>query len=244
MKVTYLAHSGFLAELDTAYLLFDYFEGKIPTLNQQKKLFVFASHRHKDHMNPEIFRLKEQYPRTEYILSYDIRLNDFRFRKWNIRKEWKPDIHSVLAAQTYEFAYAGSSPDTENILKVSTLKSTDAGVAFLAECGGKTLYHAGDLNWWVWPGDSKQDYQNMTARFQREADSLTGKRIDIAFLPLDSRQEEYFSLGFDYILQKVRPDIVFPMHMWEDYKVIGRYENKTGSKIMHISHRGQEFLLD
>lgn len=84
----------------------------------------------------------------------------------------------------------------------------------------------------------------MTARFQKETDSLIGKRIDIAFLPLDPRQEEYYCLGFDYVLQKVTPDTVFPMHMWDDYDIIGRYKNNTRSRIMKIEYRGQEFNLE
>mgnify|MGYP000382206809 FL=1 len=38
-------------------------------------------------------------------------------------------------------------------VRIQTLKSTDAGVAFLVECEGRTIYHAGDLNWWHWEGE-------------------------------------------------------------------------------------------
>ena len=31
MKVTYIHHSSFLAELENSYLLFDYYQGAIPT---------------------------------------------------------------------------------------------------------------------------------------------------------------------------------------------------------------------
>ncbi len=250
MIITYLAHSGFLAESNTAYLLFDYFEGTIPVLNTNKPLFVFVSHRHKDHMNPEIFELKEKYPLTEYFLSYDIRIRDSHNKKWKIKESYKNSVHSVAAGQKYEYPYSYTGEnhlnisDVDYMLKVSALKSTDAGVAFLVECDGRMIYHAGDLNWWVWPGDSKQEYNNMTARFKKEIDSLIGKRIDIAFLPLDPRQEEYYCLGFDYVLQKVKPDIVFPMHMWDEYDIIGRYKNNIKSRIMKIEYRGQVFNVD
>lgn len=49
MKITYIHHSSFMAELDHAVLLFDYFEGNIPETDREKPLFVFASHRHGDH---------------------------------------------------------------------------------------------------------------------------------------------------------------------------------------------------
>ena len=43
MKITYIHHSSFMAELDHAVLLFDYFEGNIPETDREKPLFVFAS---------------------------------------------------------------------------------------------------------------------------------------------------------------------------------------------------------
>ena len=55
MIITYLGHSGFLVETETAYFLFDYIRGTLPEFSEKKKLYVFASHAHKDHWNPEIF---------------------------------------------------------------------------------------------------------------------------------------------------------------------------------------------
>ena len=57
MKVTYIGHSGFLAEFSHCYCLFDYYEGNIPVLDKGKPLFIFVSHRHQDHFNPGIFCL-------------------------------------------------------------------------------------------------------------------------------------------------------------------------------------------
>ena len=60
MKVTYTHHSSFMAELEHAALLFDYFEGEIPAVEGDKPLFVFASHRHGDHFSRAIFDLADQ----------------------------------------------------------------------------------------------------------------------------------------------------------------------------------------
>ena len=60
MKITYIAHSGFLAELEDTLLLFDYYQGDLPELPDGKMLCVFASHRHPDHFNPEVFHLAEE----------------------------------------------------------------------------------------------------------------------------------------------------------------------------------------
>ena len=72
MKITYIRHSGFLAELDGLYLLFDYIKGPLPELSKDKDLLVFVSHRHEDHFSPAIWDLADCYPRIRYILSDDI----------------------------------------------------------------------------------------------------------------------------------------------------------------------------
>ena len=55
MKITYIHHSAFLVETESAYLLFDYFQGKLPEFSEEKPLYVFASHRHPDHFSKVIF---------------------------------------------------------------------------------------------------------------------------------------------------------------------------------------------
>ncbi len=70
MKITYIHHSSFMAELDHAVLLFDYFEGNIPEADREKPLF--ASHRHGDHFSRSIFDLEESRGNVTYVLSDDI----------------------------------------------------------------------------------------------------------------------------------------------------------------------------
>ena len=72
MKITYLAHSGFLAETEEETFLFDYYKGDLPRMNPQKKLLVFASHAHYDHYNPQIFELRKDVTTVRFILSSDI----------------------------------------------------------------------------------------------------------------------------------------------------------------------------
>ena len=54
IKVTYLDHSGFLVELEDAYFLFDYYKGRLPQIDLEKKMFVFVSHVHHDHYRKDI----------------------------------------------------------------------------------------------------------------------------------------------------------------------------------------------
>ena len=55
MKITYIHHSSFLAELKETALLFDYFQGNL-SLPEGKPAVVFASHRHGEFLILQIFQ--------------------------------------------------------------------------------------------------------------------------------------------------------------------------------------------
>ena len=64
MKITYIHHSCFLAETESACLLFDYFEGELPPIPENKPLYILASHNHHDHFSEAVFSFDHrlQYP--------------------------------------------------------------------------------------------------------------------------------------------------------------------------------------
>ena len=72
MKVTYLYHSGFAIEDEQALYVFDYYKGELPVIAKEKQMYVFVSHRHKDHYNSEIFDWEKEHPNILYILSDDV----------------------------------------------------------------------------------------------------------------------------------------------------------------------------
>ena len=85
------------------------------------------------------------------------------------------------------------------------------------------LYHAGDLNDWCWEEETEEYNHNMTARFSREIDRIAGRKADVAFLPLDVRQEEDYDKGMLYFLEKVETRCAYPMHYWEHPEVIEKF---------------------
>ncbi|MFR5601247.1 MAG: MBL fold metallo-hydrolase [Lachnospiraceae bacterium] len=234
MKVTYLHHSGFLAETEHAYLLFDYIQGELPTFRQDKSLWVFVSHRHGDHFLPDIFRLGETHQETIFILSDDIWQN-------RVPEQWYSRTEFIDPGQELSLPGAGA-------VKIRALKSTDEGVAFLVTCDEKTFYHAGDLNNWMWPGEPKDWNHNMCKNYRDEIEKMQGEHVDVAFVPLDCRQEEYFYLGMDDFMRTVGAKVVFPMHFWDDFSLISRMKQMECAesyqeRIMEIERDGQEFLL-
>ena len=210
MTIDYLGHSGFLVETDRALLLFDYFRGDLSLLDakpQDKPLFVFVSHAHSDHFNPKIFSLQRGKRSVKYILSFDL--------KGNLAVRKRADVLYTDADTAYEVAQLGS---------VETLRSTDEGVAFLVTTPDGTLFHAGDLNWWDWPGEDPEWLAEQKTVFQREIGKLAGRRIDAAFVVLDDRLEENFAEGMTWFLSVCRPSWALPMHFRKDGDAVARFK--------------------
>lgn len=244
INITYINHSGFLLEWDNCYFLFDYYNGQIPSLDNDKMLVVFVSHGHGDHFNPEIFKLYTEHPKTTYLISSDIKLNDESNLKYGITEKISSLIKDIKPNMEYEIFDEGN-----NRIHIETLKSTDSGVAFLISYNDKTIYHAGDLNLWMWMGETKQYNNDMKARFYKEISKLENKNIDIAFAPLDPRQEEWYGLGMDLLLKSSNVKYVFPMHFWEKPEIIQKYINEidvdnTSTTIMDIKQEGQKWSID
>ena len=225
-RVTYLYHSGFMVETKNTCLVFDYYTdgGKFNNIDinrfKDKNVFVFVSHFHQDHYDKEIFKWKDM--NVRYVLSKDCK--------------YDKNIENVTVV----------SPNKGYIidgLAVETLKSTDEGVAFIVHADGLTIYHAGDLNWWHWNGESDA-FNNMIKKQYK----IKGVNVDIGFVPVDTRLEDKYILAIDYLMRDVEIKHIFPMHFWNDYKIYDYLaeDERTEDyrdKIMKIDKPGQEFEL-
>lgn len=210
MKIEYLGHSGFFVECESSLLLFDYYRGDLSFISEkpeEKPLFVFVSHAHGDHFNPRIFDITDIHPKTKYMLSFDIKGSSA------VPKDM--DINYLAADKRYEEKELG---------EILTLASTDEGVAFLIKTKDKTLFHAGDLNWWDWPGEDVEWLREQETVFKREIKKLKGERIDAAFAVLDDRLEGNYWKGMALILSELCPRYVLPMHFWNDDGIIERFK--------------------
>lgn len=234
MTVTFLYHSAFLVELETCSLLFDWYQGPVPEIDRTKPLYVFASHHHGDHYSPEIFRTFGM-ENTWYVLGSCITLSAKRKAALGVDED-------------HFFRLGGGRTLDLNGLHITTLTSTDAGVAFLIEVEGKTIYHAGDLHWWHWEGEPGTWNRDMERDFKRETEKLKGRTIDLAFLVLDPRQEEDYWLGFDWTMRTADIRLAFPMHSWEDFDIVKRLKQADCSepyrdRIGEIYYNGQSFQI-
>ena len=225
MKVIFVHHSCFVVEMEDVVLIFDYFEGNrvtgytftgvLPVFDKDKSIYFFASHKHQDHFDMNILKLAEDYEDIHFILSKDTKMSPNFMKKHGIPERAKKCIEYVIPDKKYEIGK----------VKVKTLRSTDAGVAFLVKTCGKTIYHAGDLHNW------KMEH--------------VGELINV----LDPRLGVYTDLGLAYFMKNVEADYVFPMHMWQDYSAIEKYKQKCDNhlytdRIMDIEKENQVFDMD
>jgi L-ascorbate metabolism protein UlaG (beta-lactamase superfamily) len=236
MDITHIKHSTFLIETKDKILLFDYYDGNIPETGRDKKVYVFASHGHQDHFSMKVFDLFKNNMYVKYILSYDIR-RSYRKTIESAYPDKAGDITYVIADQKF----------TLDDITVETLGSTDKGVAYIITADGKTLYHSGDLHLWIWEGEPDKYNRDMEAHFKREMKKIQGRKIDIAFYPVDPRQNEIFDRGIRYFLDNTETSKVFPMHFLDDYSIIGKLVEKDTMKeykerIIFMEHDGQKFF--
>ena len=230
-KVWYLYHSGFAVQTENHFLIFDYWRDKPkgggldsgvidPAAIEGLDVVVFASHRHSDHYNRGILHWKNDIPKIRFVFSDDIR---------------KPgDAFVIGPGSTLK------QPD----LCVQTLKSNDEGVAFVVDVDDMCLFHAGDLNWWHWEGEPDSYNDGMAATYKSQIDSLIGRKIDLAFIPVDPRLEEQYSLAIDYLMRTVDVRYVVPMHFGDDPSIVKRlledpisYDYRN--HILSFTHRGE-----
>jgi len=229
MNITYIHHSAFLAETESACLLFDYFEGELPRIPENKPLYVLTSHNHHDHFSEVIFSL--DHPNVTYLLSWDIPAEC-------VPETEKKHTHFLQPHESW----------TDGLLSLETFRSTDEGVAFWCSVDGKQIYHAGDLNHWYWEGEDERWNRDMTDSYRAEIARMAGRKADVAFLPVDPRLEDWFYLGADDYLQKVDAHLIFPMHFWGDFSVCQKLMDHPCSesyrdRIVTISEKGQNFSL-
>lgn len=235
MQVTFLAHSGFLVELDPVALLFDWWQGELPAL-PEKPLLVFASHRHEDHFHPEIFTLDDGQRDVQFFLGSDIRLTERNLEAWHISPETAAKCRRMGKNETL----------TLPGLTVETLPSTDEGVAFLVTADGQTIFHAGDLHWWHWEGEDRAWNRNMEVNFKRYTEPLRDRRIDLAMLPIDPRQGEAGFWGAVYYLELADIRCCLPMHQWEDFEFTEKFLSQYPqfrSRTLPVIRNGQHFTI-
>ncbi|WP_028828403.1 MBL fold metallo-hydrolase [Proteocatella sphenisci] len=237
MVIKYLFHSGFLINTDKYTLVFDYFEDNCKKKNNSecgrltpedfsddKTVVFFVSHAHYDHFGKEIFSLHKN---SKYVISNDLKIA----KNENI----------VMCGPYQEFEVEG--------IKIKTFGSTDEGLSYLIQIDGKSIFHAGDLNWWHWDGETETEKESAKQSFFREIDILKKNDVDIAFFPVDPRLEDAYYFGGKHFIEEIGPKIFIPMHFQDCHYITKKFKTLMDSqnkntKIIEIEKRGQELAIE
>jgi len=230
--IWYLGHSGWAVKTQNHLLIFDYWETEnkpdeiflrsgyiIPEEIKDLNVLVFSSHEHPDHFSPVIFQWKDQTRKINYILGH------------------QPEQFSG-----YEFMEPGEEKNIGDV-NIKTIYSNDAGVGFLVNVDGLTVFHAGDH------ANRKRD---LSGDYTPEIDYIAQQtsKIDLAFLPnsgCNFGDNVAVQIGSYYTIEKLQPKVVFPMHngeyfssTYQEFKDEARQKG-VSTPIICAMNRGDRF---
>ncbi|MBM7623168.1 MBL fold metallo-hydrolase [Sporohalobacter salinus] len=239
MNIYHLYHSGVYLETENYSLVFDYYndrpkngeriiENGILTTDElatNDNVLVFVSHNHGDHFNPVIFDWEEELDDIEYILSDDVRAKD-KENRYKMGKYQELKLDDVY---------------------IETYGTTDQGVSFYVEVDGFNIFHSGDLNWWHWKKFTPKERKQEEVEFKRELDKLKGKKIDVAFVPVDHRLEEYYYLAGRYFAERIKPELIVPIHFCDNFYVTSDFTEEIADlavNTVEITGRGEKIIFE
>lgn len=240
MQITYLFNSGFAVVMDNRLMVFDCVS-TAPTgskglpdgivsaqdISRFDEVLVFVSHRHGDHFTPAIFAWRQAKADIHYILSSDLSAGRAGV--------FPPGAHFLGSGDTLRVADA----------EIRAFGSTDEGVSFLVSCGGRTLFHAGDLNLWHWQDESAEEEVALaTLAFNAELENLArfAPPVDVAFFPVDPRMGTDYARGAEQFIERMKPKLFVPMHFGASASRIEafyRLAKERAYPVARVEHSGQ-----
>lgn len=251
IKTIYIYHDCFVVKSGKAVLIFDFWKdpyqhGPLPNplieVNPDMPVYVFVSHAHKDHYNPAIFGWAKHFTNIRYIVSKDVR---------------KRITHIITPGGSYKgdrvdpsIVIAMSDCDSyeDEIIKVRSFPSTDIGNSYAVTLESRTLFHAGDLNAWIWKDEStEEEVREALERFNAILDMIAASfsGFDICFFPVDSRIGTDYFTGARMILERFRIGNFFPMHyeLGEDPASIARLHRDAAAFDRYASPSCHHYII-
>lgn len=218
IKTVYVYHDCFIVKTREAALVFDFWKdpcqhGPLPAplmdVDRDTPVYIFVSHGHKDHYNPEIFGWAKHFPNIRYIVSKDVRrrISHILSEAGSYRGDKVDPSKVVIMSDRDQYE--------DETISVMSFPSTDIGNSYAVSVGGYTLFHAGDLNAWIWKDESTEgEVKHALKRYNAILDIIAASfdGFDLCFFPVDSRIGTDYFTGAKLFLERFRIGNFFPMH--------------------------------
>lgn len=251
IKTIYIYHDCFVLKTAEAVLVFDFWKdpyqhGPLPNplmeVDREMPVYVFVSHGHKDHYNPQIFSWAKFFPNIRYIVSKDVRkrINHIITPEGSYKGD-KVDSTKITAMSDHD-RYE------DNLIDVRSFPSTDTGNSYVVTIGGHSIFHAGDLNAWVWKDKStKEEVEETIADFNAILDLIAESfgGFDICFFPVDSRIGTDYFTGARIFMERFRIKNFFPMHyeLGDDVSSIARLHRDAAAFDRYASPYCRHYIM-
>ncbi|MCD8130653.1 MAG: hypothetical protein LUE16_05155 [Lachnospiraceae bacterium] len=229
MKITYTGQNGYVVETGIANIVFDFCGGKLPPMAKDLPLLVFVSHGQALHFDPGIFSFAAEYPNAQFFLSHDILLTEELQKQYGVTRSVMKKVSFLPEGVRRVLPLRGENGENDYII-FETIKTCGEGIAWLLNVAGKRVYYAGDMNWWVRENDSRQVFNQRTARFKYYMEKLYDRDIYLAFTNLIPDQGKYSRLGIEYLLNTASVANVVPMGFGEDEAAVLTYQREHAQK--------------
>ncbi len=229
--LTYVWHDCFIYSNGTIAIIFDFWKDPLlcgsgnrnhenrerddfshlmqKIMAESKQIYVVVSHHHKDHYTKKIFDWSRKFPGIKYILSKDVaKYARHILTKDSIYSGIKPDPENVFVVRPGEVF-------CDESLKIEAFDSTDIGNSYAVTVNGIKIFHAGDLNAWIWKDESTEsEISEALKTYESILDKIVSKypEFDMAMFPVDSRLGTDYFTGAKIFLEKICVRHFFPMH--------------------------------
>lgn len=219
-SLTYIFHDCFVYEDEAVVIVFDFWKDPLDNGNAEnpplldlfkvdKAKYVVVSHHHKDHFTRRIFLWQKMFPDLNYIVSADVyRTVKYMFREDSVYGGFRPDASKVTVLKPGERYEDG-------ILTVEAFGSTDIGNSYAVESQGRKVFHAGDLNAWLWLDEStEKEVREAREQYEKIVADIKSRyeRFDLVMFPVDSRIGREYWWGAGYFVRQILTDLFVPMH--------------------------------
>ncbi|MDE6741027.1 MAG: MBL fold metallo-hydrolase [Muribaculaceae bacterium] len=251
IKTIYIYHDCFVVKTPEAVLVFDFWKdpyqmepmpNPLTNIDKDMPAYVFVSHGHKDHYNPDIFGWAKYFPNIRYIVSKDVRKRiNHIISPGSSYKGDKVDAAKVIAMSDHDHY-------EDDIINVNTFPSTDIGNSYGVTIAGRTIFHAGDLNAWIWKDEStEEEVKEALDSFNAIVDMIAAsyEGFDICFFPVDSRIGTDYFMGACIFLERFRIDNFFPMHfeLGDDAAAIARLHRDAAAFDRYASPTCRHYVM-